>query len=333
MTTGYRVLTSQDQQDAGSAHQRFALDVLQGLSQPRKRLSSMHFYDERGSELFQRIMDLPEYYLTRAEHQILSRHRGELAETLIDGAFQLVELGSGDGRKTNLLLETMLDEHLDFVYRPIDISEAAVSAQSAALTERFPGLEAQGLVAEYLDGMMWNSRFSTRRNVVLLLGSNIGNFSLPDARAFLRSLWSFLRDDDLALIGFDLKKDIDTMIGAYNDDGGVTSAFNMNLLARINRELDADIDLDAFQHHSTYNVFSGSMESYLVSLARQTVHVGAVIHSFEFAPYEPIHTEYSYKFLMEDIEALARDTGFSIEAQWLDDQGRFADSLWEVRKR
>jgi uncharacterized SAM-dependent methyltransferase len=227
----------------------------------------------------------------------------------------------------------MLDEHLDFFYRPIDISEAAVSAQSEALAERFPGLESQGLVAEYLDGMMWNSRFSTRRNMVLLLGSNIGNFSLPDARAFLRSLWSFLREDDLVLIGFDLKKDIDTMIYAYNDDGGVTSAFNMNLLARINRELGADIDLDAFQHHSTYNVFSGAMESYLVSLARQTVRVGAVNHTFDFAPYEPIHTEYSYKFLIEDIEALARDTGFSIEAQWQDDKGRFVDSLWEVRKR
>ncbi len=333
MTAEYRVLTTQDLQEAGSARQRFALDVLQGLSQPRKRLSSMHFYDDRGSALFQRIMEVPEYYLTRAEHQILERRRGELAELLIDEPFQLVELGSGDGRKTNLLLETLQAEHLDFVYRPIDISAAAMSAQMDALSRRFPTLEAHGLVAEYLDGMMWNARFSERRNVVLLLGSNIGNFNLPDARAFLRSLWSFLREDDLLMVGFDLKKDIDTMISAYNDADGVTASFNLNLLARINRELGGDFDVDAFQHHATYNVFSGAMESYLVSRARQTVRVAAVDHSFDFAPFEPIHTEYSYKFLLEDIEGLARDTGFSIEAQWLDDQGLFVDSLWEVRKR
>ncbi len=333
MGADYRVLTTQDLQEAGSARLRFALDVLQGLSQPRKRLSSKHFYDERGSALFRRIMDLPEYYLTRSEHRILSRRRGELAEMLIDEPFQLVELGSGDGRKTNLLLESLRAEHLDFVYRPIDISEAAMAAQMTALDASFPGLEAQGLVAEYLDGMMWNARYSERRNVVLLLGSNIGNFNLPDARAFLRSLWSFLREDDLLLIGFDLKKDIDTMLSAYNDAEGVTAAFNLNLLTRINRELQGDFDVDAFEHHATYNVFSGAMESYLVSKARQTVRVAAVDHDFDFLPFEPIHTEYSYKYLPEDIEALARDTGFSIEAQWLDDGRRFVDSLWEVRKR
>jgi uncharacterized SAM-dependent methyltransferase len=188
------------------------------------------------------------------------------------------------------------------------------------------------VVADYADGLLWHSRRRDRRNLVLLLGSNIGNFHRSEARAFLRRLWSYLAPNDLLLIGFDLKKDIDQMLLAYNDSQGVTAAFNLNLLARVNRELAGEFELDGFRHFATYNVFSGAMESYLVSLQEQTVRVGDLHQEFHFRPFEPVHTEYSYKFLVSDIEGLAEDTGFSIEAQLFDDRQWFLDSVWRVLK-
>jgi uncharacterized SAM-dependent methyltransferase len=190
----------------------------------------------------------------------------------------------------------------------------------------------EGVVADYADGLLWHSRRRDRRNMVLLLGSNIGNFHRSEARAFLRRLWSYLAPDDLLLIGFDLKKDIDRMLLAYNDRQGVTAAFNLNLLSRINRELNGEFELQRFRHFATYNVFSGAMESYLVSLQEQTVRVEDLHQQFHFRPYEPIHTEYSYKFLVSDIESLAEDTGFSIEAQLFDERQWFVDSVWRVVK-
>jgi uncharacterized SAM-dependent methyltransferase len=197
---------------------------------------------------------------------------------------------------------------------------------------RFSKLDVNGIVGEYFDSLSWLSRDQKRRNLVLFLGSNIGNFSRVQTRVFLRQLWEALNPDDLVLIGFDLKKDIDLLLDAYNDAQGVTAAFNTNLLARINRELGGEFDLPRFRHYATYDVHSGAVESYIVSMVKQTVAVRAVRTSFEFNAWEPIHTEYSYKYLQSDIESLAQATGFEIVGQYHDSKRWFTDSLWRVVK-
>jgi dimethylhistidine N-methyltransferase len=333
MTATYRILESSDIKDQIKPHQLFALDVLVGLSSHPKRIASRYFYDDAGSELFRKITDLPEYYLTAREAEIFETHKDELARLLSEGPFNFVELGPGDGRKTRILLDAMLRARLDFHYVPIDISESAIRGLTASLSGAFPALETRGLVSEYFAGIRWLLQIKGRHTLVLFSGSNIGNFSQPEASVFLRSLWNSLDDGDRVLIGFDLKKDIDLMLAAYNDRHGVTRAFNLNLLRRINRELGGTFDLDRFRFYSTYDVFSGSMNSYLVSLERQDVFVETIGQTFSFRPWEPIQTEYSYKYLESDIARLAAETGFRVERQFYDGKRHFTDSLWRVAKR
>ncbi len=330
---GYRVLTGTDAGALRDEGHEFALDVLQGLSERPKRLSSRYFYDARGSALFARIMDVAQYYPTASEREILDTHHDEISRVVRREPFDLVDLGAGDGRKTRLLLEPLLAAGADVRYVPIDISEPAIGELVASLSHDLPGLQVQGLVSEYTDGLRWlHAQPDARRKLVLFLGSNIGNFNKPQARGFLRRLWAALVDGDRVLIGFDLKKDIDLLLAAYNDPQGVTSAFNLNLLERINRELGGTFDVDRFRHFGTYNVFSGAMESYLVSLDEQEVFIGNLNTSFHFEPWEPIHAEYSYKYLATDIAALAGATGFVIEGNFSDRRGWFTDSLWRVAK-
>ena len=326
---GYTVL------EAGAIEQpesEFALHVLVGLSERPKRLSSRYFYDDEGSRLFAAITDEPDYYLTAAEQEILDANRARITGAVADHPFNLIDLGAGDGRKTFTVIEHLVASGADFRYVPIDISEGALQGLVAKTRQRFPGVEVAGLVSEYFSGISWLGATTQRRNLVLLLGSNIGNFSRTQAREFLRRLWNALDNDDYVLIGFDLKKDIDTLLSAYNDSGGKTRQFNLNMLARINRELGANFDLEAFQHFSTYNVLNGAMEAFLVSRKRQKVWVEALEREFVFKPYEAIHTEYSYKYLRDDVDGLAADTGFEVEKLFYDAQERFCDALWRVRK-
>lgn len=311
----------------------FAYEVLVGLSERPKRLPSRFFYDDQGSHYFQQIMSLPEYYLTGCEAEILTRRAGELLGPLIEtGPFNLVDLGAGDGAKTLILVDHLRKVGADFTFVPIDISEGAMRGLREVVRERAPEVAFSGLVCEYTDGVHYLGRHANRPNLVLFLGSNIGNFSRIQSRGFLRRLWNALREDDLVLVGFDLKKDIEKLLAAYNDSAGVTAAFNLNLLARMNRELGANFDVRKFRHFGTYNVDSGAMESYLVSLAAQVVEIRAIEQSFAFDAWEPIHTEYSYKYLRSDIEQLARDTGFEVVVQFEDDKSYFVDSLWRVRR-
>lgn len=332
MTLDYQVLDPRDLEDGQAAQRTFAVDVLIGLSERPKRLPSKYFYDARGSALFQRITELDAYYPTRCEFQIFERYRAEILDRFRGEPLNLVDLGAGDGRKTRVLLEHLVASGADVRYVPIDISEAAMQTVTAAMRRRFPSLPIAGLVSEYFDGVRWLGRQTDRRNLVLFLGSNVGNFDRPRARAFLRQLWNALNPDDHALIGFDLKKDIELLLDAYNDPEGVTAQFNLNMLRRINEELGGDFRLDRFRHFATYNVFSGAMESYLVSLDDQTVHIEALQQAFEFEPWEPIHTEYSYKFLPGDIDDLARSAGFATEEAWSDPDRWFCDVLWRVVK-
>lgn len=328
---GYHILNAKDL-TAGHGFRQFALDVLHGLSEKPKRLSSRWIYDDEGSRLFSAICDLDEYYPTRCEAEILKSHTPSILSGAGVDSLDIVDLGAGDGRKSNIILEAALKQLKDVRYVPIDISEAAMAGLVNATQAKFGKLAVRGIVGEYFDSLNWLSRDTKRRNLVLFLGSNIGNFSMVQARVFLRQLWEALNPDDRVLIGFDLKKDIDLLLDAYNDSKGVTAAFNLNLLARINNELGGEFDIGNFRHFATYDVYSGAMESYIVSMEKQTVAVRGLRTSFEFDAWEPIHTEYSYKYLQSDIEGLAAATGFEIVSQFHDSKRWFTDSLWRVVK-
>lgn len=333
MPPTYKILHETDYADSFNETDAFALDVLVGLSSPKKKLSSKYFYDKRGSELFSRITELPEYYPTLCELEIIQRNSTTITRYVdYDQPFNLVELGAGFSKKTTTLLDHFIQQHLDFQYVPIDISEGSMHSLVGALRNQFPKLEANGLVTDYFNGLKWLNNRSKRKNLVLFMGSSIGNFTHEENCVLLRNLWNCLNHDDVLLIGFDLKKDIDILLRAYNDSQGVTRDFNLNLLQRINRELGGNFDVCKWRHFGTYDVFSGGMESYLVSLEKQSVFIERIGRWFDFEAWEPIHTEYSYKYLVSEIEQLAGETGFEIYEHMFDSRHYFADSLWRVYK-
>ena len=333
MPPTYKILHETDYADSFNETDAFALDVLVGLSSPKKKLSSKYFYDERGSELFNNISELPEYYLTGCELEIIQQNSGSITRYVdYDQPFNLVELGAGFSKKTTALLDHFIQQNLDFQYVPIDISEGAMHSLVGALRIQFPRLEANGLVTDYFNGLKWLNNRSQRKNLVLFMGSSIGNFTHAENCILLRNLWNCLNHDDVLLIGFDLKKDIDMLLRAYNDSQGVTKEFNLNLLHRINRELGGNFDISRWRHFGTYDVFSGGMESYLVSLEKQSVFIEKIGRWFEFEAWEPVHTEYSYKYLVSEIEQLAGETGFEIYEHLFDSRHYFVDSLWRVYK-
>ncbi len=316
-----------------SFHRAFALDVLEGLSQRPKRIPSVYLYDKRGSELFRQITELEEYYLTGSEHEILSVSKEDISQSLPRQSFNLIELGSGDGRKTVLLIDHFIKKQLDFEYITLDISPESVNGLTLSLERMFsPGLKVTGIIAEYFDGLKWLANKSRSKNLTLFLGSNIGNFDYQAARRFLRHLWDCLNPDDQLLIGFDLKKEIGVLNRAYNDPGGITREFNMNLLDRINRELGGEFDMDKFVYYSGYQVAMGAVESYLVSTERQEVFIRDLDRVFSFEAWEPIHTESSYKFAEHEIVCLAAETGFQVQKDFFDSRRYFVDSLWRVIK-
>ncbi len=303
--------------------------MLEGLSSKPRYLSSRYFYDDAGSELFRRIMSQPEYYPPAVEAEVLTAHAADITAPLASAPFDLVDLGAGDASKTLIVLRHLVASGAQVRYVPVDISEGAMRTAVAAVRAELPDLEIAGVVASYEDGLQFlRSEFEGRPRLVFFLGSNIGNFDRPRAEAFLRRLWTRLHPGDRLLVGFDLKKDIELLLAAYNDRAGVTAEFNLNLLRRINRELGADFDLAKWRHYGTYDVFKGAMVSYLVSLAQQTVRVEALRRQFRFRPWEPLHTEYSYKYLPGDIHALATSSGFRVEQLFEDPRGWFVNSLW-----
>ncbi|MDY6967078.1 MAG: L-histidine N(alpha)-methyltransferase [Spirochaetota bacterium] len=332
MTLDYRVLQKTDYQLSDSHHD-FALNVLLGLSQYPKSVPSRYLYDAEGDKLFQQIMNLPEYYLTQCEFEILQNHKDQIIDLVFEDQTNLIELGAGDGQKTEILLEHLINIDLNFEYVPIDISESSIKGLVSGLKKSYPEMKIEGLVAEYFEGLKWLSCDNQGHNVVLFLGSSIGNFSHSEARVFLFSLWNALNDGDIILIGFDLKKDIQTLTKAYNDSQGITARFNLNLLNRINKELGGNFDPDCFQYHNTYNVFTGAMESYLVSCEEQNVYIKELNQFFSFESWESLHTEYSHKYLLSEISALAEETGFNIIHQFSDSRQYYIDSLWQVVKR
>ncbi len=314
--------------------QELALSILEGFSREPKKLPSKFFYDDKGSELFKQIMALEEYYPTRCEVEILETHGDKIANYLEGAEFNLVELGCGDGVKTIILLNELKKKANEFKFFPLDISRAAVDFLIGNLQKEYGTIPfiTQGLVAEYFQGLTWLTKNASERNIVLFLGSNIGNFDKPTSLRFLRHLWHSLNKDDLVLIGFDLKKDLDVLYDAYNDSKGVTKEFNFNVLDRINDVLKGNFDRSNFQHQGLYNVQTGAMESYLISGKAQTVKIGELDKEFDFKPWEAIHMEYSYKYTETDIQDLACSTGFETLENFTDSKGYFIDSLWRVKK-
>lgn len=315
-----------------SHQEQFALDVLMGLSSKPKSLSPKYFYDDQGSKYFQQICDTNEYYPTRCEAEIFQTYKQKIVDHIRGNEIDLVELGAGDGRKTKLILQEMIDRSCAVHYFPVDISGDALVGLVNDLGENMPEIKTKGVIAEYFNALKWLSFESKAQKFVLFLGGNIGNFSIPQAKVFLKTLWNSLNHEDLVLIGFDLRKDIDVMLAAYNDKSGATKRFNLNLLDRMNRELGADFDLTKFTHFGTYNVHLGAMESFLVSLERQSVYIRKLDTTFVFQPFEAIHTEYSFKFLPIEIEQLAADTGFELISQYTDQKSYFVDAIFKVRK-
>ena len=316
---------------AGAADD-FAGDVRRGLSARPKRLAPKYFYDELGSQLFDAICLLPEYYLTRAEGEIFDRHAREIVERAREDARRvtLFELGSGSASKTRRIIDALLAEQRSLTYVPVDISPAALEASARALLGVYDSLSVTAYAADYDSALprLGESREEGARALVLFLGSNVGNFDRGEARAFLRRVREGFRAGDMMLLGADLKKDAAVLEAAYDDALGVTAAFNLNLLARINRELGADFNLRDFRHVAVYDDVEGRVEMHLESTRVQTIRVGALDLEISFDAGERLHTENSYKYSLAELSALAAETGFSRAHTWLDSGERFSSSLF-----
>ena len=302
----------------------FARDVSIGLSnRSQKSLPSKYLYDELGSILFDAITVLPEYGLTRADTRILQTHANEIVGSLPRN-LAVAELGSGTGSKTRWILQAAAP----VLYQPIDISQTAVE-QCAKLLMTIEGVTVAPQTATYLDGLesVVRNRLPKQTLLVLFLGSTIGNFDQTAASAFLRSIRSLLQPGDALLLGTDLIKPLPQMLAGYDDPTGVTAAFNLNLLGRLNRELNANFILRDFRHEARFNEHESRIEMHLVSLRRQTVTVKALDAQFNFSLGETIWTEGSYKFRRSEVKLLAAETGFSVCGQWIDHEWPFAETL------
>ncbi len=296
----------------------FRRDVLSGLAQPRKHLPCKYLYDEAGSRLFDRICTLPEYYPTRTERAILERHAPEIAEVLSPRCV-LVEYGSGSSLKTRLLLDQLPDAS---AYVPVDISAEHLGRSAHALKQRYPRLAVLPLCADFTQPFALPTLPPHERRAVYFSGSTIGNFPPTEAVELLANIAHLCGSGGGLLIGIDLKKDVRILEPAYNDAAGVTAAFNLNLLARINRELGGDFALERFRHRAVYNAREGRIEMYLRSLARQVVHVGE--RGFSLEAGEGICTEHSHKYDLDGFAQLARAAGLKVARVWMDEARLFS---------
>jgi dimethylhistidine N-methyltransferase len=318
--------------DSQALTDSFAEDVDKGLSASPKYLPCVYFYDYHGSLLFEEICRLPEYYLTRAEAEILRTFAHEIISYMHPES-SLVELGSGSCTKTQYIIDEMLKERDGIIYSPIDVSREMLKQSARSLLERYDNLKIISVAAEYEEGLSHIDTHTDEPKFILWLGSSIGNFEFSKAMNFLKGILRSLRPEDLILIGFDLEKDKGILEGAYNDSQGVTARFNMNLLARINRDLRAEFDLDRFNHHAIYNEAEHRIEMYLVSTCKQEVPIADLNRSYSFDKDEKIHTENSHKYSPEAIAALATEVGLSTVGQWSDSMEYFNLTLFRKRRR
>ena len=309
----------------------FSKDILEGLMQKPKRLSSKYFYDEKGDKLFQAIMKMDEYYLTNSEYEIFSLQKDQILQAILTrkNPFQLIEFGAGDGLKTKLLLEFLMEIDADFEYIPIDISSHVLEELESQLKIKWPNLICKPKVSTYFEAL--HDLRSDKTKLVLFLGSNIGNFNLIEAQEFISNVNENLNSGDYFLLGVDLKKDPRVILNAYNDKGGVTKAFNLNLLDRINRELDGNFRIENFDHFPTYDPVSGETKSFLISKTKQLVELKKLNKTIEFNYAEPIFMEISKKYDLEELEFLASKTNFEFVEHFHDCKHYFVDTLWKKK--
>jgi len=294
-------------------------EIITGLSEPQKRLSPKFFYDERGSELFEKITGLPEYYLTDTELAIMRRNIGEIADRIGRHA-SLIEFGSGSSLKIRLLLERL---HEPAAYVPVDISRDYLVGVAEGLARDYPEVEVLPVAADFTHPFeLPDPRIPPVKNVVFFPGSTIGNFGQDDALELMKVMHHEAGDGGALLIGADLQKDEDILHAAYNDAEGITAEFNRNILRRINREFGANFELAAFHHEAVYNADAGRIEMYLESLKPQTVSVGG--EKFEFERGERILTEHSHKYTLDGFSDMAAEAGFDVERVWTDEQEWFS---------
>lgn len=303
-----------------------ARDVRAGLTASPKRLPCCYFYDEEGSRLFEEICELPEYYLPVAEREILTEHAADVASHFHERPV-VIELGSGSASKTRIVLDALLSRYRTITYAPIDISRSALETSAPALLETYPTLDVRAVAGDYFEELQRLDAPAGPPRLILWLGSSIGNLDRPEAAAFLRRIRGTMSPRDRLLIGIDLRKHRAVVESAYDDTRGVTARFNLNLLARINRELGGGFDLRAFRHHSIYDEDAGRIEMYLVSTRDQAVRISHLELLVPFAVGEAVHTENSYKYSLGEIDALAAAAGLGIAAQWTDTGRRFSANL------
>jgi L-histidine Nalpha-methyltransferase len=304
----------------------FAQDVVAGLTASPKRLPAKYHYDEVGSALFDAITLLPEYYLTRAETEIL-REWGWQIVRVLDAPIDFLELGSGSAVKTRLLIGEALRVQGRLRYSPIDISTEALRNSSASLVDAYPGLSVRAYAGDYFDVLHSKALWFERRVLAMFMGSNIGNYEPDEAKGILSLLGDALRPGDGLLLGTDLKKDPTILERAYDDPVGITSAFNRNVLARINREFDGDFDVASFEHHACYDAERGSIDSFLVTRHAIRVELRRLNVRLGFSAGERIHIESAYKFTEDDVAKLAACAGFDLATSWYDRERRFSVNL------
>lgn len=289
----------------------------------------MYFYDDQGSRIFQEIMEMPEYYLTNSEFEILEFQSEAIYKALeFEGHFNVIELGAGDGLKTFQLLNYLTSKGIDFTYIPVDISGEAMNILKNKLLKQLPNLSIQPLIGDYFKILSEKIKSKTSPNLMLFLGSNLGNYCEKSAIHLLELFNQNMKSNDKLLIGIDLQKNPVIINNAYFDPHGITKAFNINLLKRINRELGGNFNIEDFDFYCHYNPSNGEVRSYLVSLKEQDVYLSALDKTYHFSENELISTELSKKYTLPELEKLAQKIGFSVQEHFLDSKHYFADSLW-----
>jgi len=308
----------------------FAKNVENGLADIPKHISPKFFYDKIGSKLFEEICDQPEYYLNRIEAQILKKSASQIIDILDEKAISVIELGNGNSQKTRILLRPFLANWKNVSYFPIDVSLKMLKKSIRDLSREYSNLRIFGVCSDYVKGLIKINEFMKfKKNIpdkrlIIFLGSSIGNFDPKEANAFLHSLSKYIRNDDALLIGFDLEKDKSILEKAYNDKKGITSQFNLNVLSRINKELDGSFELSSFEHKSFYNLHEHRIEMHLESKLDQKVSIGAIGKEFHFKEGETIHTENSYKYSKNRLYGLVKNAGLQVIANFTDPKNQYS---------
>ena len=313
-------------------HRQFSEDIKKGLTSTPKYLDSKYFYDEKGSQIFQQIMEMPEYYLTDCEFEILKSQKEAITEAFKSSeGFDLIELGAGDATKTKILLRHWSEKGVGFKYLPIDINPEVLETLSISLQKELPDVVVEPLTGTYFGVLKKLSGFSTRKKIIMVLGSNIGNLLHDKAIDFLKNIAASMNKEDLLFIGFDQKKDPQIILEAYSDKAGITESFNKNLLHRINRDLGGNFEVENFQHWVSYNPQSGTCESFLISKKTAEVHIKQLDLTVHFEPYEAIHLEISQKYDDSTVAWLAGKSGLEIVQEFTDSRKYYKDYLLRVK--